>query len=108
MVDHHDLIVRRVVTSLEESNDPESLVWQYFDEDRDVVIQAAQQTLDATREDSSRARVEAAVDRELVEALRFPTNPRGGFPAHLYIYRGRAATAVITLAALLSALALLL
>ncbi len=37
MADHHDLIVRRVVTSLEETNDPEALVWQYFDQDRDTV-----------------------------------------------------------------------
>jgi hypothetical protein len=65
MADHHELIVRRVVTSLEEANDPEALVWQYFDRDRDAVIEAAQQTLEATREDASLDRVEAAVDREL-------------------------------------------
>ena len=75
MLDRHDLIVRRVVTALEDENDPEALVWRYFDEDRDAVVEAAQQTLEATREDASRARVEAAVDPELVEALRFPANP---------------------------------
>ena len=82
MVDHHDLIVRRVVTSLEDENDPEALVWRYFDEDRDAVVEAIQQTLEATREGASRARVKAAVDGELVEALRFPANPRGVSPPH--------------------------
>lgn len=105
MADHHDLIVRRVITSLEETNDPEALVWRYFDEDREAVIQAAQQTLEATREDASRDRVEAAVDRELVEALRFPTNPRGGLPAHLYVHKGRVAALVVTATAVLSTLA---
>ena len=102
MADHHDLIVRRVVTSLEESNDPEALVWNYFDEDREAVIDAAQQTLEATREDSSRERVEAAVDRELVEALRFPVSPAGGLPAYLYIYRGRVAALLAAVSATLS------
>jgi hypothetical protein len=108
MADHHDLIVRRVVTSLDESNDPEALVWNYFDEDRDAVIEAAQQTLEATREDSSRERLEAAVDRELVEALRFPMNPAGGLPAYLYIYRGRVAAALAAVSAVLSVAWLLL
>ena len=108
MADHHDLIVRRVVTSLEEKNDPEALVWRYFDEDRDAVIEAAQQTLEATREDSSRERVEAAVDRELVEALRFPLRPAGGLPAYLYIYRGRLAALLATVTVVLSALVWLL
>ena len=108
MADHHDLIVRRVVTSLEESNDPEALVWNYFDEDREAVIDAAQQTLEATREDSSRERVEAAVDRELVEALRFPVSPAGGLPAYLYIYRGRVAALLAAVSATLSVAWLLL
>ncbi len=104
MADHHDLIVRRVVTSLEQRNDPEALVWRYFDQDRDAVIEAAQQTLEATREDSSRERVEAAVDRELVEALRFPISPAGGLPAYLCIYKGRVAALLATVTAVLTAL----
>jgi hypothetical protein len=108
MADHHDLIVRRVVTSLEETNDPEALVWQYFDQDRDAVVEAAQQTLEATREDASRDRVEAAVDRELVEALRFPANPPGGIPASLYIHRGRVAALIATVSALTATLTWLL
>ena len=107
MPDHRDQIVRRVVTALEETRDPESLVWSYFDEDRDVVIDAARQTLEATREDSSPERVAAVVDRELIEALRFPVSSPGGLPAKLYVHRSAVALgAVIT--ALASALAFLL
>lgn len=105
MTDHHHALVQRVVDALEERRDPESLVWSYFDEDREAVIQAAQQTLEATREDSSRGRVEAAVDRELIEALRFPEGGRGGLPARLYLHR-RPLAAVLLLVA--SALAFLL
>ena len=108
MADHHDRIVRRVVTSLEATNDPEALVWQYFDRDRAVVIEAARQTLEATREDASLDRVEAAVDRELVESLRFPPNPRGGLPALLYVQRGKVAAVLVAGATLLSSLAWLL
>ncbi len=103
MSDHHDLIVRRVVHALEESRDPDSLVWTYFDRDREAVVQAAQQTLEATREDASRERVEAAVDRELIEALRFPESSPGGVPAKLYVHRGR--VLVGSLLAFLAALA---
>lgn len=87
MTEHRDQIVRRVVHSLEVARDPDSLVWSYFDEDRDVVIEAARQTLEATREDSSYERVSAAVDRELIEALRFPPAARSGLPAAIYIHR---------------------
>ena len=101
MGDHRTEIVKRVMHSLEETYDPDSLVWAYFDRDRDAVIEAAQQTLEATREDASRERVEAAVDRELIEALRFPTNLRQGLLPRLYIRRGRvAAIAAVVIPAL--------
>jgi hypothetical protein len=67
-----------------------------------------QQTLEATREDASRERVESAVDRELLEALRFPSNPPGGLLAKLYIRRAAVATIGISLTALLAAIATLL
>jgi hypothetical protein len=105
--DHREQIVKRVVHALEETRDPETLVWSYFDEDRDVVIDAARQTLDATREDSSSERVAAVVDRELIEALRFPTNAPGGPLAVLYVHRG-AVTLGTVITALASALAFLL
>ena len=97
MSEHRDQIVKRVVHALEETRDPDSLVWSYFDEDRDVVIDAARQTLEATREDASYERVAAAVDRELIEALRFPPAIRGGLPARLYIHRAPVALAMLTL-----------
>ena len=50
MADHHSL-VKRVIHALDADQDPDSLVSAYFDEDRDAVIQAAIQTLEATRED---------------------------------------------------------
>jgi len=106
--DHHDMIVRRVIHALEETEDSDSLVWSYFDADREAVVQAAQQTLEATREDASRERVESAVDRELIEALRFPSNPPGGLLAKLYIRRAAVATIGISLTALLAAIATLL
>lgn len=108
MPDHHDMIVRRVIHALEETEDSDSLVWSYFDADREAVVQAAQQTLEATREDASRERVESAVDRELIEALRFPSNPPGGLLAKLYIRRAAVATIGISLTALLAAIATLL
>jgi hypothetical protein len=102
------MIVRRVIHALEETEDSDSLVWSYFDADREAVVQAAQQTLEATREDTSRERVESAVDRELIEALRFPSNPPGGLLAKLYIRRAAVATIGISLTALLAAIATLL
>jgi hypothetical protein len=47
---HREKIVKRVVQALDETRDLDTLVWSYFDEDRDVVIEAARQTLEATRE----------------------------------------------------------
>ena len=92
--------------ALEETHDPDSLVWAYFDEDRDVVIEAAKQTLEATREDVSTEKVAAVVDRELIDALRFPTDATGGLPVSLYIHRGRVAfgTALVTIGSLLALL----
>ena len=107
MSDHRDQIVKRVVHALEEGQHPETLAWSYFDEDRDVVIDAARQTLEATREDASPERVAAVVDRELIEALRFPGNAGRGLLPALYVHRGAIAIgSVIT--ALASALAFLL
>jgi hypothetical protein len=100
--------VKRVVHALDERQDPESLVWSYFDEDRDVVIEAARQTLEATREDVSTEKVAAVVDKELIEALRFPREPRTGLAVSLYLHRGRIAlgTALVTIGTLLSLLLL--
>jgi precorrin isomerase len=95
VTEHRDQIVKRVVHALDERRDPNALVWAYFDEDRDVMIEAARQTLEATREDASMERVAAAVDRELIEALRFPPNPPRGLSMSLYINRGRAALATV-------------
>jgi len=104
--EHRNEIVQRVVDALEESHDPPALVWSYFDEDRAVVIEAARQTLEATREDVSAERVAAVVDRELIEALRFPANRKLGIAASLYLHRGRVAlTGVLaTIATILSLL----
>lgn len=107
MPEHRDQIVRRVVHALEETREPDSLVWSYFDEDRAVVIDAAMQTLEATREDNSSERVAAVVDRELIEALRFPTASPGGPLAALYVHRGAVALGTV-ITALASALAFLL
>lgn len=99
LVEHRDLIVRRVVHALEETRDPEALVHAYFDEDRDAVIEATRQTLEATREEVSPEKVAAIVDRELIEGLRFPVDRRRSLAASLYIHRGKAALAA-TLAAI--------
>ena len=103
MSKHRDQLVKRVVHALEETHDPDALVWAYFDEDRDVVIEAARQTLEATREDVSADKV---VDRELIDALRFPESPRGGLAMSLYLHRGRVAlgTAAVTIGSLLALL----
>jgi hypothetical protein len=105
--DHHHQLVERVIHSLEETRDPDALVWTYFDEDRDAVSQAAVQTLEVTREDPDPAKVARAVDRELVEGLRFPMNPRGGFLTSVYVRRGRTLAAVSAVLAALAALLLL-
>ena len=103
---HREQLVKRVVHALEETHDPDSLVWAYFDEERDVVIEAARQTLEATREDVSADRVAAVVDRELIDALRFPEGPRGGLAMSMYLHRGRVAigTAAVTIGSLLALL----
>ena len=104
MGEQRDQLVKRVVHALEETHDPGSLVWRYFDEDRDVVIQATQQTLEATREEVSSEKVAAVVDKELIDALRFPTEPRTGFATTLYIRRGTVAvaSALVTIGTLLT------
>ena len=103
---HRDQLVKRVVHALEETHDPDSLVWAYFDEDRDVVIEAARQTLEATREDVSTEKVAAVIDKELIDALRFPEGGGGGLAMSLYLHRGRVAlgTAAMTIASLLALL----
>jgi hypothetical protein len=101
---HRDHLVRRVVHALEDTHDPDSLVWRYFDEERDVVIEAARQTLEATREDVSTEKVASVVDKELIEALRVPEHPRRGVAVSIYLHRGRAAlaTALVTIGTLLA------
>ena len=108
MSDPRARIVHRVVRSLEEGRDPESLVWAHFDADRDALVEATRQTLEATREDTSEARIQEALDRELIEALRYPpASGRGPLP-HLWVRRGLAATgAAAALAAFLLAFLLL-
>ena len=103
MSQDRDKLVRRVVHALGESHDPDSLVWSYFDEDRDVVIEATRQTLEATREDVSAEKVAAVVDKELIDALRFPAR-RSDLGTSLYIHRGRIAlgTALVTIGWLLA------
>ena len=103
---HHHELVQRVIHSLEDSSDPDALVWAYFDEDRDAVIQAAVQTLEATREDADPARVARAVDKELIEGLRFPVNAPGGLLPSLYLRRGRV-TALLLVIVAVTALVLL-
>ena len=106
MSQHHHQLVERVIQSLEETRDPDALVWAYFDQDRDAVIQAAVQTLEATREDADPAKVARAVDRELVEGLRFPVSPPWGLLSRLYVRRGRASLLFIVLATLAALLLL--
>ena len=106
MSDHHHQLVERVIHSLEETEDPDALVWTYFDQDRDAVIQAAVQTLEATREDADPSKVALAVDKELIEGLRFPANPPWGTLQKLYVRRGRASVLAVLLA-VLTALVLL-
>ena len=100
MSDHHHQLVERVIHSLEETEDPDALVWTYFDQDRDAVIQAAVQTLEATREDADPSKVARAVDRELVEGLRFPENPPWGLLQKMYVRRARVSALLAVLAAI--------
>jgi len=108
VAEQRDEIVKRVVHALEETNEPGELVRRYFDEDREVVIEATRQTLEATREDVSADRVAAAVDKELIEALRFPKDRKVGVAVSLYLHRGEAAlaSALVTGGALLAFLLL--
>ena len=99
MSQHHHQLVERVIHALDETQDRDALVWSYFDQDRDAVIQAAMQTLEATREDPDAAKVSRAVDRELIEGLRFPQDPPGGMLPALYLRRGRVASLLILIAA---------
>jgi len=107
MADHHRL-VKRVIHALDADQDPDSLVSAYFDEDRDAVIQAAVQTLEATREDADPERVSRTVDRELIEGLRFPPSPPGGILPSLYVHRRRAGLVGAILLLVVSAALILL
>jgi hypothetical protein len=100
---HREKIVKRVVQALDETRDLDTLVWSYFDEDRDVVIEAARQTLEA-REYVSAERVAAVVDKELIDALRFPTRARASVAISLYLHRGKVAlgSAAVTIGGLLA------
>ncbi len=100
MFENHHQLVERVIRSLDDTQDADALVWTYFDQDRDAVIQAALQTLEATREDADPARVARTVDRELIAGLRFPVDPPGGLLPTLYLRRGRVASLMALLAAL--------
>lgn len=90
MSEQRDQIVRRVVQALDETRNPDDLVRAYFDDDRAVVIEATRETLEATRERTSPEKVAAAVDRELIEALRLPAEPR---PWSVRLYMNRAKVA---------------
>ena len=104
MTDHRTEIVKRVMRSLEETNDPAELVTAYFDADTDIVVQATRQTLEATGEAPSEAMIVERVETELVEALRFPKGGAGGgLLPMLYVHRGAVALAT-TLVTLGSAL----
>ena len=106
MSDDRAGIVRRVVRSLEETRDPERLVWSYFESDRDALIEATRETLEATREDTSPEKIEEAVERELIEGLRYPPVSGRGFLPWLWIRRRVAAACAVAIA--LAALALVL
>jgi aromatic ring-cleaving dioxygenase len=87
MSNHRSQIVKRVMHALDETQDPEELVWAYFDADREAVIEATRQTLAATRDDTSQAKVAETVDRELLELLRFPVSRSGGLMPWLIMHR---------------------
>ena len=106
MTDHRSQIVKRVMRSLEEAHDPETLVRAYFEDEREVLIEAARETLEATGEGTTYDKVSEAVDHELLEALRFPIDRRVGILPSLAIHRGLVSLAVAILGAL-SALLLL-
>ena len=107
MTDHRSRIVQRVVHALEDTRDPDALVNAYFDAERDVMIEATRQTLEATREDVSDDRIAETLDRELMEALRYPARPDPGVLARLYVNRGRVAVGAVSLALALAAMAAL-
>jgi len=100
MTDHRSQIVKRVMRSLEEVHDPESLVRAYFEDEREVLIEAARETIEATGEETTYEKVSEAVDHELLEALRFPTSRRVGVLPLMAIHRGVVSLAVAVLAAL--------
>lgn len=108
MSEQRDAVVKRVMHALEDERDPESLVHAYFERERDVVLQAARQTLEATDEPTDAEHLAEVVDRELIEGLRFPTRPPGGLPARLYVHRRRIAAVVSTLAVVVLGMLLLL
>lgn len=94
MPEHRDLIVRRVISALDETRDPESVVWSYFDADREAVLYATRQTLEATREKVDPVKISETLDRELIESLRFPAVAPGGLLPWLYVRRGPVALAI--------------
>ena len=106
--DHRARIAERVVRSLDETRDSGSLVHDYFDADRDVLIEATRQTLEATREDASEARIADTLERELIDALRYPEPRRRGLLPWLYLRRGRVAGAAVLVAAVIGVLLLAL
>jgi hypothetical protein len=99
VTDERARIVKRVVRALDESEAPDSLVWSYFESDREALVEATRQTLEATREDASPERIDDALERELVEALRYPARTDRGVLPHLWVHRRAWATGVVTLIA---------
>jgi hypothetical protein len=108
MAEQRDQIVKRVVHALDSANDSTDIVGAYFDTDREVILEAARQTLEATREDVSPDRLTTIVDRELVEALRFPVGRGDGLLPRLYLGRKRVAitSALVTIGSVLAFLLL--
>jgi len=100
-------LVKRVVHALDESQDPDALVWDYFDADRQVVIDATRQTLEATGETPDLVRIEETVDHELIEGLRLPATLPGGVLPWLYVHRVGASAVTTFIVAALMTLALL-
>lgn len=104
MTDHRSRIVQRVVHSLEEHRDPDSLVHEWFDAERDVVIEATRATLEATGEDPSTSKLSETVERELVEGLRYPAAPSRGLLPWIYVHRGRSLVAAVLVLGVLAVL----
>ena len=107
MVEPSNRIAKRVVHALQDESDPTAVVQAYFDRDRAVVLEAVGQTLEATREEVPREKLETAVDRELIDELRFPVDMPRGLAVLLYLNRGKVAFAS-TLVAVATAAAFLL